>query len=160
MKLKFRTLPFCSVVFLACSAAALCAQEKKESVPGRDKLLAARLSWYDSFCSGDTEQMSKIEDKDFLVISPRGIQSKEEQLRGIRKRVEEQQWFPKGSTHATEDLKVRLYGKSAIVTGQGWVKFPEATEPPKEKYYISEAWVNQDGQWRVVHLHFHAVEKP
>src|SRR5438552_3823410 len=79
------------------------AQGAKEKDPRRDKLLAARDAWYVAFYAGDTDAMDKAEAKEFVVISDRAIATKEEQMKGIKKAVEDKKWFPKGMTQGTED---------------------------------------------------------
>jgi ketosteroid isomerase-like protein len=153
-KSALTSLALGAVLLLAFGALSCAAQEKKEKEPRQKKLLAARQVWYDAYSRGDTEAMARIEAKDFVVISERGTQSKDKQLRGIRQRVEEKKW-PKGATHVTDDRHVRFYGNSAVVTGHGWMKFPDQKDPPKDRYVLTEVWVvDRDGAWNVVHLHF------
>jgi len=104
------------------------AQGAEEKDPRRDKLLAARDAWYVAFYAGDTDAMDKVEAKEFVVIGERAGQTrmltKEEQLKGIKKAVEDKKWFPKGMTQGTEDLRIRFEGNVAVITGRGWAKAP------------------------------------
>ena len=137
------------------------AQGAKEKDARRDKLLAARDAWYVAFYAGDTDAMDKVEAKEFFVIGERAGQTrmltKEEQLKGIKKAVEDKKWFPKGMTHGTEDLRIRFEGKVAVITGRDWVKAPDQNDPPKERAALTEVWVERDDGWTVLHLHFHAI---
>src|SRR5947209_8515760 len=92
------------------------AQGAKEKDPRRDKLLAARDAWYAAFYGGDTDAMDKVEAKEFVVIGDRGMLTKEEQLKGIKKAVADKKWFPKGTTQGTEDLRIRFEGNVAVIT--------------------------------------------
>ena len=103
--------------------------EKKD--PRRDKLLAARDAWYVAFYAGDTDAMDKVEAKEFVVIGDRSGGTKEEQLKGIKKAVEDRKWFPKGMAQVTENLRVRFEGNVAVVTGRAWVKAPDQKAPPR-----------------------------
>jgi hypothetical protein len=137
------------------------AQGAKEKDPRRDKLLSARDAWYAAFYAGDTEAMDKVEAKEFVVIGERAGQTrmltKEEQLKGIKKGVEDKKWFPKGMTHGTEDLRIRFEGNVAVLTGRDWVKAPDQKDPTKERVAVSEVWVERDDRWTVLHLHFHPI---
>ena len=133
------------------------AQDGKDKDPRRDKLLAARDAWYEAFYRGDTDAMDKVEAKEFVVIGDRSGGTKEEQLKGIKKAVEEKKWFPKGTAQGTEDLRLRFEGNVAVVTGRAWMKAPDQKAPSKERTALTEVWVERDGSWTVLHLHFHRV---
>ena len=130
--------------------------------PRRDKLLAARDAWYVAFYAGDTDAMDKAEAKEFVVIGERAGQTrmltKEEQLKGIKKAVEDKKWFPKGMTHGTEDLRIRFEGNVAVLTGRGWAKAADQKDRPKETAALTEVWVERDDGWTVLHLHYHWVK--
>jgi ketosteroid isomerase-like protein len=135
-------------------------QDGKDKDPRRDKLLAARDAWYVAFYGGDTDAMDKVEAKDFVVVSERGLSTKDEQLRGIKKAVEDKKWFPKGMTQGTEDLRIRFEGNVAVITGRGWAKAPDQKDRPKERVALTEVWVERDDGWTVLHLHFHGIAPP
>ena len=142
---------------MALAAEPCLAQDGKDKDPRRDKLLAARDAWYEAFYRGDTDAMDKVEAKEFVVIGDRAGGTKEEQLKGIKKAVEDKKWFPKGTAQVTEDLRVRFEGNVAVVTGRAWVKAPDQKDPPKERTALTEVWVERDGRWTVLHLHFHRI---
>ena len=127
----------------------------------REKLLAARDAWGAAFYRGDTDAMDKVEAKEFLVIAGSGIVTKEQQLKGIKKAVEDKKWLPKGSKMVTKDLRVRFEGNVAVVTGRGAVRRGE-TDSPKAQItlLLTEVWVERDGRWTVLHLHFHNPTPP
>jgi len=137
------------------------AQGAKEKDARRAKLLAARDAWYVAFYAGDTAAMDKVEAKEFVVIGDRAGQTrmltKGEQLKGIKKAVEDKKWLPKGVTHETEDLRIRFEGNVAVLTGRGWLKAPDQKDPHRERAALTEVWVERDGRWTVLHLHFHRI---
>ena len=137
------------------------AQGPRNNDPRRDKLLAARDAWYVAFYAGDTDAMDKIEAKEFVLIGEIAGQTrmgtKEEQLKGIKKAVEEKKWYPKGMTEGIEDLRIRFEGNVAVLTGRGWVKVPDQKDPPKERAALTEVWVERDDGWTVLHLHYHQI---
>jgi ketosteroid isomerase-like protein len=147
------------VILLVLGSLPSAAQEKKQKDPREEKLLAVRQTWYDAYYRGDTEELARIEEQDFLVIFHPGIRTRDEQLAGIRIREAEKKGFPKGTTNVSELLRVRFYGNTAIVTGRGWTKFPDQKDVPKERLAFTEVWVHRDGEWKVVHLHFHQLDR-
>jgi hypothetical protein len=149
-----------AIFIFALFAPACEAREGKEGDKRKEKLLATRQAWYDAYSRGDIGKMAQIEANDFLVISESGVQTREQQLSGIKKRVDEHKWMPKGTTHVSDELKVRFYGSSAVISGRGWTKFPEQRDPPKERYELTEVWVSKNATWMVVHLHFNRSERP
>jgi ketosteroid isomerase-like protein len=121
----------------------------------KDKVLAARKAWYEAFCKGDTATMEKVEDKDFVIVSEAKVITKEKQLADIRKAVDGKKWLPAGAMEVAEDLKVRFYGNVALVSGRSWIKMKGREAPPKSLAALTEVWVEQDGKWNIVHMHFH-----
>ncbi|HUF60996.1 MAG TPA: nuclear transport factor 2 family protein [Verrucomicrobiales bacterium] len=132
-------------------------QDGKET-ERREKLLAVRDAWQVAFYAGDTDALDKVEAEEFLVIGDRVIHTKEEQLKGIKQAVEDKTWFPKGTKAVTEDLRVRFEGNVAVVTGR--VKHLGQKDPPNGRIALTEVWVQRDGRWTVLHLHFHHLAPP
>ncbi len=151
-----RSLSLLGLLVLTLAAAGCSTLGSKEKLSRQEQVLGARNAWYDAYCRGNLAEMDRLETQDFLVISESGVTTKDQQLRGIRKGVEEKNWLPNGTIHVTDDLQVRLHGDCALVTGRGWIKFPGQKVPPKEQSTLSEVWVELDGHWSVVQLHFHA----
>jgi ketosteroid isomerase-like protein len=159
----FRPFEFLSLstVLVALLAGTGCTTvETSHRSSRQDELLAAREVWYKSFNQGNTEEMDRLETNDFLVMSGFGVETKDEQLRGIKARVEAKNWKSDDSKQVTEDLRVRFYGDAAIVTGRGWTKTRNQTDPPKEQFLLTEVWLERDGRWSVCHLHFHQTPRP
>ena len=123
------------------------------------EIVNTRNGWYAAYFRGDTSAMDQIETADFLVVSNGGTQSKERQITGIQKAVKEHNWMPEGMTHVDENMTVRLFGDTAIISLLSWNKKPgQQNVLPGGKFAITEVWVKRDGRWRVAHLHFSPLE--
>jgi hypothetical protein len=152
-----QVLVITGVLCLVLPSESSLAQGAKEKDARRDKLLAARDAWYAAYYGGDPDAMDKVEAKEFVVIGERVMLTKEEQLKRIKKAVEDKKWFPKGMTQGTEDLRIRFEGNVAVITGRAWVKASDQKDPPKERFALTEVWVGRDDRWTVLHLHFHQI---
>lgn len=57
-----------------------------------------------------------------------------------------------------EDVKVRVYGNTAIVAGRGTVKGRGKNGPFHKQYFSTNLFVQQDGVWRAVAAHISGVK--
>lgn len=57
-----------------------------------------------------------------------------------------------------EDVKVRVYGDTAIVAGRGTVKGRNADGPFHTEYHSTNVFVKQKGVWRAVAAHISGVK--
>jgi hypothetical protein len=122
------------------------------------ELLKVRQEWYAAYFKGNTEVLANIEASDFVVISDRTIEN-QRLYTNMQNAAKAGRWFPKGATNMDDDnLRVRLQGDLAVISGSGWTKVPGLLErPPEIKTAFTEIWVKRDGRWRVMHLHFHQM---
>jgi ketosteroid isomerase-like protein len=137
------------------------AQEKAGQSKDEQELLKTRSEWYDAYFRGDTATLERIETSDFVVISDRTVENKRTYT-GIQNAVKANRWMPKGTTKVDDDdLRVRLQGDFAAISGRGWNKVPGVFEkPPQNRIAFTEIWVRRDGRWRVMHLHYHLQVQP
>jgi ketosteroid isomerase-like protein len=67
-----------------------------------------------------------------------------------------------GSTYEStsyEDVKVRVYGDTAIVAGRGTVKGRNSKGPFHTEYHSTNVFVRQNGVWRAVAAHISGVKR-
>jgi ketosteroid isomerase-like protein len=57
-----------------------------------------------------------------------------------------------------EDVKVRVYGKVALVAGRGTVKGRGKNGAFHKQYFSTNVFVNQNGKWRAVAAHISGVK--
>jgi ketosteroid isomerase-like protein len=143
---------------LITAAASALAQTTSKSAAAPDDsaseqaVLRVTQEWLDADERHDRAALDKIVASDFVGTAPRG--------RTVYKR----DIIPEaGSTggHAlnitTQDVEVRVYGETAIVTGRGIGKTPERAAQGELKFTV--VFVKRDRQWQLVAAHFSPVPK-
>jgi len=145
---------------LITAAASALAQTTSKSAPApvpddnasEQAVLRVTQEWLDADEHHDRAALDKIIASDFVGTAPRG--------RTVYKR----DIIPEAGTtegHAlnitTQDVKVRVYGETAIVTGRGIGKTPERAAQGELKFTF--VYVKRDRQWQLVSAHFSPVPK-
>jgi ketosteroid isomerase-like protein len=117
-------------------------------------LLKLEREWLDSYIKGDEDTMARIESDDFTITYQDGsVRTKSDELANLKKRTGP----PDPSlTMSTEDVKVRIYGDTAVLTGVFVAKSAEHLE--RSRY--TDVYVKKDGAWRVVASHLTSVKTP
>jgi ketosteroid isomerase-like protein len=140
---------------LATAAASAFAQTAAKSAPaddGEQAVLRVTQDWLDADERHDRAALDKIIASDFVGTAPRG--------RTVYKR----DIIPEAGTtegHAlnitTQDVKVRVYGETAIVSGRGIGKTPERAAQGELRFTV--VFVKRDSQWQLVAAHLSPVPK-
>ena len=125
-----------SVLFLVGSAQAQ-AGGKPAAVDDSD-LKSAERQWVEAYYKGDGKTLAGFETDDFNVIANGQKETKEEQIAEVERRG------PAGVPASNTEEEIRHYGDVALITGlSGGANVRYTT-----------VWVKQNGQWKVVHLHY------
>ena len=103
----------------------------------------------------DTETLERMTSDDYTFITQRGdLRTKAEILAG----------FKSGSydygAREIADLKVRVYGDTAVVTGRAKQKGVEDTKDYSGENRFTRVYVRQNGRWVSVALQVTLVAKP
>lgn len=112
-------------------------------------LLTLEQKWIEALKLRDASTLSQIIADDFTFVSPR--------LAGAG--VDRDKYFE----HVLRDLKltsyelsewtVRIYGRTAVVSGRLKQMAAVAGENWNGTYLVTDVWVNRDGTWRAVSRH-------
>jgi ketosteroid isomerase-like protein len=108
-------------------------------------LIKIQHDWAEARIKGDSSYTKQLEAENCTVVWPDGsIVNKREDLKSMT-----------GDIVFTEfkidDLKVRLYGDTGIVVGQGRIKAHEGKQNLLGgKFVWTDTFVKQDGAWKVV----------
>jgi ketosteroid isomerase-like protein len=112
-------------------------------------LLALERKWMEALKLRDASALSQIVSDDFTLVSPRlvvavGDRNKyfEHAMRGLNL-----------SSYDFEELTVRLYGRTAVVSGRLRQSATVGGEDWGGSYLVTDVWVSRDGFWRVVSRH-------
>jgi len=133
---KMRLMLAISVLLLACLAEA---QTSSKSPTADDSdLKSTEQQWVDAYYRGDGKTLSRIEADDFTVIANGQKQTKAQQIAEVEGRG------PVGVPQPNVEEEVRHYGDLALITGLSGVA----------NVRFTAVWINQNGSWKVVHLHY------
>jgi ketosteroid isomerase-like protein len=138
------------VVLLLFAAAGVRAQGAR---PGRltkaeRQILALNREWADAMVRGDTPALERLFDDDMIVTSGTG------NTRGKAGELEDTKTTPDLKTYFfnTEDVRVRVYGDAAVVTGHAkWRINYKGRDADNERRYMS-VYARRGGRWRMVAL--------
>jgi ketosteroid isomerase-like protein len=117
----------------------------KQNAEGEQALIKIQHDWADARIKGNSSYPRRLEAENCTVVWPDGnIVNKREDLRSMS-----------GDIVFTEfkidDLKVRLYGDTGIVVGQGTIKAHEGKQNLLGgKFVWTDTFIKQDGAWKVV----------
>lgn len=122
-----------------------------------EKLLETRRQWYAAYIDGNVGRLDHIELDEFVLIDETGLQGKLDQLGGIADAVAADQWFARGSQADDLVLKLVPLGDIVSVYGQGRIVDDDRT---RYSLNFSELWQKENGEWRVLSLHFSKATTP
>jgi ketosteroid isomerase-like protein len=108
-------------------------------------LMKIQHEWAEARVKGDSSYTRRLEAEDCTIVWPDGsIVNKQQDLQTMT-----------GDIVFTEfridDLRVRLYGDTGIVVGQGTIKAHKGTQDLLDgKFVWTDTFAKQGGQWKVV----------
>ena len=113
----------------------------------KEEILQIERERNQAIISGDAAALDRMTSDDYTFITLRGeLRTKAEIIRG----------FKSGSFHydsrQISDLKVRVYGSTAIVTGRSNQKGRENGKDYSGDYRFTRVYSKQGGRWRTVAL--------
>jgi ketosteroid isomerase-like protein len=117
----------------------------KHNSDDEQALIKIQHEWADARRKRDSSFPKRIEADDFTVVWFDGrIVNKEEDVKTYESND------AVFSEFKIDDLKVRFYGDTAIVVGQGLIKARTKTQDLSGKYVWTDTFVKQDGEWKAV----------
>ena len=117
----------------------------KQRSEGEHALIKIQHEWAEARVKGDSSYTQRLEAEDCTIVWPNGrIVSKSADLQTMT-----------GDIVFTEfkisDVRVRLYGDTGIVVGDGTIKARKATQDLLDgKFVWTDTFVKQSGEWKVV----------
>ncbi|HKO96379.1 MAG TPA: nuclear transport factor 2 family protein [Pyrinomonadaceae bacterium] len=111
--------------------------------------------WNDAHLRGDVEALDKLWAEDLFVTMPdMPVMNKEESL-AVWKSGK-----TKFDIYRTSDIRIRVYGNSAVVTGQ-LVRIRDASSKKfEDDWRFTKVYVRRGGRWQVVTWHGSHVGSP
>ena len=136
-------------ILLCIGAAAFISVDAKDS-PAADIKELTRLEqvWNEAHLKGDAEALKKLWAEDLFVTVPdMPVMNKEESL-AIWKAGK-----MKFDIYKTSDVRIKVYGNSAVVTGQLVRIRDRNSEKFEDDWRFTKVYVRRDGRWQVVAWH-------
>jgi ketosteroid isomerase-like protein len=130
---------------LTASAISLAAQEKSDAATIR----SLELKWTESYKERSIDILSSLLAEDFVITVEDGnVYSKTGYISHTAD----------GSTHVQvaemSDLKVRMHGDTAVVTGAYHERGDTNGKPYEYRDRLTDVWMRTGGKWQVVASHY------
>ncbi|MBI3417400.1 MAG: nuclear transport factor 2 family protein [Verrucomicrobia bacterium] len=143
MKRLINLTTLCVLIF-ALALVSAHAKSKGDAAVG-EAVKKLERGWAEAYVKGDAAALERIEAKDFTFIDSSGkISTKADDLRDVKS----------GALKMTEckldDLKVRIYGKTAVVTGVTTVKGSSNGQDISGRYRFTDVLVRKKNEWKAV----------
>lgn len=146
-----KVLVVCFVAILASSALA---QKSAEASKAEGILLAMEKTWTDALEKKDLNAVGLILADEYMIIDDEGlVRDKTATLSRLKSSDNSI------STAVVDELKVRIYGNVAVVTGRQTEKSTEKGKNTSGSYRYTDVWVNRGKGWQVVNTHESKVLK-
>ena len=134
---------------------AILAQTKTESV--EQELIRLEKEWADAWVKRDIAFYERIESDDYTWTSPGGeVWTKARDLEFVRS-LESVKDIT--MSYVTTDVKVRVYGDAAVVTGLDTIKETNKGKEVSRQERWTNTWVKRAGQWQCVAGHSSEIVK-
>ena len=141
-----KTSQWVAATVFALSATLSAAQQKSDTA---SKILALEAKWNSAYQHGDVAQLNALLADDFLITVEDGSMYSKTgylgRLGGTAQHVD---------VSEMTDLKVRLRGDVAIVTGAYHEKGTVMGKPYEYRDRLTDVWLNSDGRWQVIASHY------
>ncbi len=138
-----------AVLALAVPSLALCETEKKEKESKadrvEDKIIKMEHDWADALEKSDLATIDRLVDPDWTLVDPAGaLVTKAQSDADIKSGALKIESFK------IEDLKVKVYGDTAIVWGLETEKSTYKGKDTSGQYRFTDVIVKRHGKWRAV----------
>ncbi len=110
--------------------------------------------WMNALMHSDVAALERIEADDFVFTGPDGkVETKADDLRNLKSGA------LKMTECKLEDVKVRFYGKTAVVTGVNVIKGSINGQDISGKYRFTDVLVRKKDKWQAVSAHASAISE-
>jgi ketosteroid isomerase-like protein len=111
--------------------------------------------WLDALVAKDFAAIDRVVADDYLItVSDGRVLNKEQDLAPVR---DAQLKF---ASARVEDLKVRVFGDTAIATGTGIYNVTYGGRGGETRERFTDVWIKRGGRWQAVSSHSTTLPKP
>ncbi len=146
-----RNLILVAMLLLISISASAQSQDEKTTSGSKveQQILALNKQWADAMVSGDMAALDRLFDDGLTVTAGNGsTRGKTEEMNDSKPRPDLKTYF-----FNTEDVKVRVYDDSAVVTGTAKWKINFGGKDIDNEIRYMSVYAKQKGDWRMVALH-------
>ncbi len=137
----------------AREASAAVARSRDTREATEKALNALERKWMGALQRRDASALSQLISEDFTLVSPRLVVASGERDRYFQHAMRELSL----TSYDFEALTVRLYGRTAVVSGRLKQSASAAGEDWGGAYLFTDVWVSREGTWQVVSRHTSAL---
>jgi ketosteroid isomerase-like protein len=130
-------------------AAASDARRPESREAAEKALLALERRWMGALQQRDASALSQLVSADFTLVSPRLVVAAGDRDKYFQHAMRDLSL----TSYEFEGLTVRLYGRTAVVSGRLRQSASAAGEDWGGSYLFTDVWVSRDGAWQVVSRH-------
>lgn len=132
------------------------AQSRGRQTKAEREILALDREWADAMVRGDRAALERIFSDDLIVTSGNGtVRGKEGELGDTAGATDIKTYF-----FNTEDLRVRVYGGAAVLTGRAkWRINYQGRDIDNERRYTC-VYAKERGRWRMVAMQLTRIQPP
>ena len=135
------------------------AQSKSKATPSKRsverQLIALEHQLSDALVRGDATALGHLWSNDLVFTFPNGKLSGKAQRLASQKPADPSSQ----STNTNDQVKVHLYGNTAVVTVLSTWKGKEGTQEYSDQYQATHVWAKQQRRWQLVAAHVSQVKK-
>ena len=143
------------LITLAISAAPAQVKRKPPTHSVDAELIELERQLSEALVRQDAAVLDRLWSKDLVFTFPNGhVSNKAQRLAGQKPSAESAQ-----STNTNDEVKVHLYGNTAVVTVLSTWKGKAGTQEYSDQYQATHVWALQQGRWQLVAAHVSQVKK-
>ena len=138
-------------------------QAERKATPSNGRverqLIELERQLSDALVKEDAAILDRLWSDDLVFTFPNGkVSGKVQRLAGLKPSTPPSQSDSEASNN-NDQVKVHLYGNTAVVTVLSTWKGKAGTQEYTDRYQATHVWVKQQGRWRLVAAHVSQVKK-
>jgi ketosteroid isomerase-like protein len=153
-----RTLIIAAIIIAFAGMATAQSQDKKSEGAGKaeQEVAALNRAWADAIARGDMAALDRLFASDMTVTSGNGtVRNKAQEMDDLRPSADIKTYF-----FNTDDVRVRVYGDAAVVTGHAkWRINLKGRDVDNERRYTL-VFIKQQGGWQIVAQQLSRIAPP
>ena len=147
------------VLLITLATSPTSAQAERKATPSTRSverhLIELERQLSDALVREDVAVLDRLWSSDLVFTFPNGnVSNKAQRLAGQKPSARSSQ-----STNSNDQVKVYLYGNTAVVTVLSTWKGKAGTQEYSDQYQATHVWVKQQGRWQLVAAHVSQVKK-